>query len=148
MEKTEGEKNFLKKKKKKVWMKELFLQVEKYKKENRNADYYERESDKKKRIIEELSLSKRIIEEKLNKNCNFICWPWGKYNEEAIFLAKRCGFKGALTTRRGANVRESSPWRIKRFEVYNKGITWFSSRLFIYSHSLLAKMYARTYGVF
>lgn len=99
----------------------------------------------KEHIREELNLSKKLIEEKLNKTCNFICWPWGKYNSLAISLAKECGYTGAVTSERGINTISSDIMQIKRFYVrpsIENDKVWFATRLFIYSHLWLGRLYS------
>ncbi len=96
-------------------------------------------------IKDELSFSKNIIEKKLRKSCNFICWPWGRYNKLAISLAERCGYIGAVTSERGINTAYSDIMRIKRFNIwprFGNGKLWFKSRLFIYTHIWLGKIYS------
>jgi peptidoglycan/xylan/chitin deacetylase (PgdA/CDA1 family) len=95
--------------------KELNKVVEKYKSKNGLKDHYENPTEKEERIKKELSLSKRIIEEKLNKECKFLAWPWGKYNKESIDIARKCGYIGAVTTdEKGVNIPGSPTMSIKR----------------------------------
>lgn len=43
----------------------------------------------------ELFESKRILEEKLNKKIDFLCWPGGGYNELSINLSIEAGYKAS-----------------------------------------------------
>ena len=45
----------------------------------------------------ELSMSKGIIEAKLDKVVNFIAWPYGEYNTGVEDIAKQLGYKGLVT---------------------------------------------------
>ena len=92
-------------------------------------------------IEEELTLSRKLIEKKLSKDCRFIAWPWGACNREVIALARRLGYRGGVITCRGANTSNSDPMRIKRFDTEKGHTGWLSRRLFIYSHPTIAKIY-------
>lgn len=52
----------------------------------------ESEKDMRDRYIYDLSESKRIIEEKLNKPADFICWPGGGFNQISVDVAKEGGY--------------------------------------------------------
>ena len=41
----------------------------------------------------ELAESKRIIEEKLNKPVEFICWPGGGFNQSSVNVAEKANYK-------------------------------------------------------
>lgn len=43
----------------------------------------------------ELFESKRILEEKLKKNIDFLCWPGGGYNEKSIEISLEAGYKAS-----------------------------------------------------
>lgn len=140
--KKKGGESFFKTRSRDEWFKELIALTEEYKvKERGLKGYFETEKEKRDRIEKELSYSKAEIEQKLNKECLFICWPWGKYNDELITLAKMCGYKGAATTERGANTCGIDPVYIKRFDIKKGNLGWFKSRLFIYSNGIFARIY-------
>lgn len=46
------------------------------------------------RIHNELKESKRIIQEQLNKDVDFVCWPGGGYNKDVLKIARCVGYKG------------------------------------------------------
>lgn len=48
------------------------------------------------RLQAELMESKRILEEKLAVTIDFLCYPYGFFDNRAIRIAKQCGYKGAL----------------------------------------------------
>ncbi len=102
---------------------------------------FESERERMKRIRGELYLSKKEIEERLKKECLFIAWPWGKYNEELIGLARECGYQGAITTEKGANISGLDPMYLKRFDIKKGDLRWFKARLFMYNHGIIAKVY-------
>jgi len=51
----------------------------------------------KERYWYELAESKRLLEEKLNKKVEFLCWPGGGYNELSIQLSIKAGYKAFNT---------------------------------------------------
>ena len=140
--KEKGGEKFFNSRKKEEWLNELFLAVEEYQhKCGPLKGYFESEEDRKKRLGEELYLSKKEIEKRLGKECQFLAWPWGKYNDELVSLAKSYGYKGAVTTEKGANIFGLDPMYLKRFDIKKGDLGWFKSRLFIYNHGLLARLY-------
>ncbi len=96
-------------------------------------------------LIEELKMSKQIIEEKLNKQCNALCWPWGVYNEDYISAAKASGYKLVFTTEKGANSPETDPYRIKRIVIGNISAFNLKKKLFIHSRDWLSRLYLKIF---
>lgn len=102
--------------------------------------------DKKERMVvlsEELKTSKEIIEHKLSKPCNALCWPWGIYDDEYIEAAKAAGYNLLFTTEKGANTSASEPWRIKRLVIGNIGTFALRKKLFIFSREWLSRVYLK-----
>lgn len=54
---------------------------------------YESDKDMRSRYIYELVKSKDIIEQRLKKSVDFICWPGGGFNQLSIDVAKEAGYK-------------------------------------------------------
>jgi len=134
--------NFFTTRSKEEWLEELFSAVEKYRTAQGSLKGgFETERERKKRIRDELYLSKREIEERLKKECLFIAWPWGKYNEELIAIARECGYRGAVTTEKGANISGLDSMYLKRFDIKKGNLRWFKARLFMYNHGIIAKVY-------
>jgi len=101
---------------------------------------------KKEELLDDLKQSKDLIEAQLGKKCRFLAWPWGKYNEEAIALASQAGYEGIATTEKGVNFPGSSPLSIKRVVAKSGDPGWFSTRIWIYSHSVIGNLYCRVVG--
>jgi peptidoglycan/xylan/chitin deacetylase (PgdA/CDA1 family) len=99
---------------KREYMKELLTIVADYKRHNKLKDHYETQDEQRKRILLEMVLSKRIIHEKLGKVCDLICWPWGEYSNLSIELARKAGYKGAVTFSPGLNLSFFRPYAIRR----------------------------------
>lgn len=53
----------------------------------------ESEADRETRIEQELLLSRATLERLGAKRVEFICWPGGAYDDDAIRIALRCGFR-------------------------------------------------------
>ncbi|MCG2675725.1 polysaccharide deacetylase family protein [bacterium] len=128
---------------KRDWKKELDGVASDYRAGNRLKDNYETLEKRKKRIENELLLSKNIIEKKVDKKCPFIAWPGGAYDNDLVKWAKECGYLGAVTTQPGTNTSNTDPMYLKRFEVKKENLGWFKRRLFIYSHNLTASFYSK-----
>ncbi len=72
----------------KDWKNELFNQVRFYKSKNEVKDRYETDEEQEERFKYELIESKRILEDKIKKKVNFLCWPGGAFNDKALKIAK------------------------------------------------------------
>jgi len=69
--------------------------------------------------IEEMTISRNTIEEKLGIGCEHFCAPFGIPAEDFDpgrdpDLARRCGYGSFLTAERGANRKGGSPFMIRR----------------------------------
>ena len=62
---------------------------------------------------EEISLSKKIIEEILDKPCQHFAYPFGDYSCRETGYVKKCGYKSGRTTDPGWNDRTSDLFRLK-----------------------------------
>ncbi|MDD5686430.1 MAG: polysaccharide deacetylase family protein [Elusimicrobia bacterium] len=98
-------------------------------------------------IEEEIKVSKNIIEKNLNKECGFICWPWGKYRKNWVDIAKNNGYTGCVTTRVGANTEKTNPYEIKRFKIEKENIDWFSNRVSLCSNKMIVNLYGLVFGL-
>ncbi|MBE0637798.1 MAG: polysaccharide deacetylase family protein [Bacteroidales bacterium] len=56
---------------------------------------YETDDEIVTRYRYELFESKRILQEKLNKKVDFLCWPGGGFNELSLHLSKEAGYKAS-----------------------------------------------------
>jgi peptidoglycan/xylan/chitin deacetylase (PgdA/CDA1 family) len=81
------------------WKEKLF-RVTNYIKQNcTNIFHNETEEEYESRLNYEFADSKRIIEEKLDKKINHLCWPYGGCDQTTINIALKNGYK--TTTARG-----------------------------------------------
>jgi peptidoglycan/xylan/chitin deacetylase (PgdA/CDA1 family) len=102
---------------KKDWFRELLRLAVEYRRMHSWNERFETSQEQKNRIYSELVLSRKLIQERLNKCCELICWPWGEYTRLSIQLAKEAGFRGAIAFSCGQNIQgtEEGTWHIKRF---------------------------------
>ncbi|MCX5906576.1 MAG: polysaccharide deacetylase family protein [Deltaproteobacteria bacterium] len=110
------------------------------------GDSFRIDPGKKEVLLEDLARSKKLIEERLQKKCRFLSWPWGKYDEESNALAKKLGYEGMLTTEKGVNYPGSEEMAMKRIVAKSGEKGWFSMRIRIYSHRSLGHIYSRLHG--
>jgi len=79
-------------------------------------------------IMNELSLSKKIIQRKTGVNTRLFCYPngaIGDFNEKTKLAIKKSGYSCALTTVRGTNNAISDLYELKRFGVDNTDLKFF-----------------------
>jgi peptidoglycan/xylan/chitin deacetylase (PgdA/CDA1 family) len=121
---------------------------------HRHQDYFLRgnqslrlDPSKKDALLLDLEQSKSLIEARLNKPCRFLSWPWGKYDSQAVELARGLGFEALATTEKGVNFPGSDEWTIKRVVTASGERKWFSQRIRIYSHSRIGQIYSRVRGI-
>jgi peptidoglycan/xylan/chitin deacetylase (PgdA/CDA1 family) len=100
---------------------------DRYLKQGKVVKEIETEDAYKKRLREELRLSKNIIEKELNKKVLFCCWPYGGYNDLAHKTAINVGY---LATTIVLNPGASAPNdRFNRFGLYHVRNNRYLSRL-------------------
>lgn len=68
-----------------------------------------------KRFVDEIGTSKHCIEEKLEKECHFFAWPFGKFSQLSLQAAKYLGLTLICTSNPGANTVFTNHSHIKRF---------------------------------
>ena len=145
------------------WKTELSNLVKNYKKNNNFNESYENNEEFSKRIYEELKKSKDIIESKLNKKIEYLCWPSGSGSKEGVEIAKKLGYKMTTAAKDIPRIRKKIPNspklkinRIRRFSpvLYWNGIEGFDGKtkymngpelglkIFAFKNILLSKYWA------
>jgi len=66
--------------------------LDSYKKGSEPWGRYETDEEMEERYRYEIFESKKILEDKLNKKINFLCWPGGGYNDVSIKLSIDAGY--------------------------------------------------------
>ncbi len=117
-------------------MEKLFLEAKKYAPEIKG--HFETEAEHHARVIDEPNISKQTIENKLNKKCEYICWPWGSVDKKTAKLAMESGYKGGVGMRGGCNIALTDRMSLHRFNGSQKEISVFKQKLFKYSGLFLS----------
>jgi peptidoglycan/xylan/chitin deacetylase (PgdA/CDA1 family) len=70
---------------------------------------------------EQMSESKRMLEEQLDQPCEYLCYPDGSYSHKVPSIAIECGYKAALTTDEGLNYVGDDLMQLRRFHLPHNG---------------------------
>lgn len=81
------------------------------------------------RIKKELSGSKKILDQKLDQNTYFLAYPFGYYDQRSMQMAKKAGYKVAMSVKRGGNPFFANPLVLRRDQILEKDMDSFRSRL-------------------
>jgi len=71
-------------------------------------------------IEKEIISSEKLIEQKLNKKCTYLAYPYGDTNNLVIALLKRYSYRGALTVHRGSNPFFINNYMVNRSSIYGE----------------------------
>ncbi len=72
-----------------------------------------------KAAFEEISGSKKAIEQQINMPVDYFCYPTGGFCARAKQLVVLAGYKGACATNRGVNINNKDVYQLKRIKVTN-----------------------------
>jgi len=103
----------------KAWQKRLYKRYKDYIYLYSIHGYHESQADYVKRIKEEVSISKDLIEKRLNKRCDFFSYPAGKYNDTVLQTLKDIGFVGAFTNKYSKQTQEDNSLLVGRNIITN-----------------------------
>ena len=108
-----------------------------------NKEYFsvESEAEYKKRIEEDFSENKKIIEKNLGNEVKFFCWPWGHRSKETIKVLKELGVVGFISTKKGTNSMTANWDMIRRIELRNYSVKKFKINLLLARNLILGKIY-------
>jgi len=81
------------------------------------------------RIKDELSGSKKILDQNLQQNTFILAYPFGYYDQRSIQMAKKAGYKVAMSVKRGGNPFFANPLVLRRDQILERDMDSFSSRL-------------------
>ncbi|MCB2147142.1 MAG: polysaccharide deacetylase family protein [Deltaproteobacteria bacterium] len=81
------------------------------------------------RLKWEIFKSKQIIDEKLDQDTIIFSYPFGRRNLTVASLARKAGYKIAVTVDRGSNPFFADPFLIKRDQILKRDMDRFASRL-------------------
>jgi peptidoglycan/xylan/chitin deacetylase (PgdA/CDA1 family) len=91
-------------------------------------------------VREELRRSKETLETRLGVPCPFLCWPYGKFDDDALRMAREAGYRAIFTTRHGVVRRGADPFAIPRI-VVKDDVAWFRRRMAVYTNPALSRIY-------
>jgi hypothetical protein len=135
------------------WREKLFEITNRYKEENRIDERYESEDEYEKRVYWELHESKKILEDKLNKEVKFLCWPGGAVTTKAVDMATNVGYCSSTAAKDIADKKRylrnkygEDPSRINRFgtSLYWNGIEKAESKM-IYKNGFCFVLFLNFY---
>ncbi|MBF0321300.1 MAG: polysaccharide deacetylase family protein [Nitrospirae bacterium] len=82
----------------------------------------------------EIFSSKTALEEKINQQVDYFCYPYGDYNGEVVGMVKDAGYKAAFTTQKGCIFEADNPYTLKRISVKSTtGPLAFAYKLHLYN---------------
>lgn len=76
------------------------------------------------RLLEELMESKRVLEEKLAVKIEFLCYPYGFFDDKTIRTVKQCDYKGALAIFANAPLWKQDMYALPRIPVPSRQPLW------------------------
>lgn len=82
------------------WRETLQQVAQSYRQTRIDHSRFESDKEYKARLRHELSASRQIIGNKLNKTVNFLCWPGGGYNEAAVKISQEVGYLASTLSSR------------------------------------------------
>jgi peptidoglycan/xylan/chitin deacetylase (PgdA/CDA1 family) len=81
-------------------------------------------------LHDEVLNSKKIIEDKLSKQVQHFCYPFGKTNDQVVDMVREAGYITACTTRPGRVLRGTDSLRLPRLKVGKRmGLLKFFMRM-------------------
>ena len=75
------------------------------------------------RAADEIGTSRAILERRLQAPIEFLAYPYGEFDAAARDLARRAGYLGACSTRRGVNRRGEDPFALRRVNIRRYNVT-------------------------
>ncbi len=96
------------------WRQQLHGVVDAQRRSAGDAGALESPAEYQARIVEELSGSRRIIEERLGKAVDLLCWPCGDYSPALQQLALECGYRATVNVAKVTNRRGDDPHELRR----------------------------------
>lgn len=75
-------------------------------------------------LQEELCGSKKSLESKLKINTDFLCYPYGKFNQAVVHAAKKAGYKAAFAIFENVNLRKIDLFALPRIPIPDHQSKW------------------------
>ncbi len=74
-------------------------------------------SDRQRRLYEEIFLCKRVVELYLDKKVRFFAFPYGRYNLNIVELSRNAGYERVFSTDFGPNIVTRNNFCLKRHHI-------------------------------
>jgi peptidoglycan/xylan/chitin deacetylase (PgdA/CDA1 family) len=81
------------------------------------------------RVREELSVSKKILDQKLGQNTAYVAFPYGEYDPAVLAVCQKVGYKLGFSVKNGENPFFSDPLTLKRDQILTKDMGSFMAKL-------------------
>lgn len=92
-------------------------------------------------LEQDLITSRDTLRTRLGRTSPHLCWPWGHREPGYRDTAEKVGYTVQYTVENGINTAGTDPREIRRLAVKERGAGWLASRLFIYRHPMLGRLY-------
>ncbi len=91
--------------------------------------------------LNDFTRSKSALEVILERDCPFLCLPWGHYDGVTLEAAKRAGYSGVLNLEAGYVGLGGDPMRLGRLAVKDrKSPSWLGIKISLLAHRLTAPL--------
>ena len=97
-------------------------------------------------LAKDLTASRGLLKTQLGKESLHLCWPWGYFETEYQTIATQLGFQAQYATTKGINTVGTDIRQIARIVIKDKTPGWLATRMWIYSHPSVGKLYSRWRG--
>ena len=94
-------------------------------------------------LQQDLVRSRTVLNERLGNLSKHLCWPWGYVGEGYQRVAMASGFRAQYMIQDGINAAGTSPMNISRLAVTDRADRTFATRLWLFRHTRLARLYLR-----
>lgn len=91
-------------------------------------------------LVDELVRSKQLLEVNLGQPVEFLAYPYGQYNQQAIDALRQAGYRGACTGLPGLGKTSGDPYQLKRVNVPRPKYGLWEFRLRLIRAQIYAKL--------
>lgn len=92
-------------------------------------------------VRDDLAASLQMLRQRLGARSYQLCWPWGKFDADYQRVAAELGFTAQYSVDPHPNTADMGANDIGRFTVKDASAFWLTTRLWLYSHPGIGKLY-------
>jgi len=81
------------------------------------------------RVKRELEVSKKILDDRLNQNTQYIAFPYGEFSPVVLKLCEETGYRVGFSVKAGGNPFFSEPLTLRRDQILKKDMESFTGKL-------------------